>query len=122
MSEAPFALTMKGDVSLALERIVAWLTRTTQPRAAMWVIEDLEANREAIANIGDVVSTHDLLGILNAQIIEIDLVAYRGGNPEWRIVVRDGATVDLLGHGEAPTPTDLEADYVLRDPRVFAWR
>jgi hypothetical protein len=116
MEPRPFALSLIGDPQHCLERLIRWF------RADARFVIDLEANVEPLAlDIGMVASTSQLSSLLVAQIIELDLVGRDGGRDAWRVLVRDGASVDLLGYGDHSSLTSSDIRVESQDPVKFLW-
>lgn len=95
-----------------------------------WVISDIDAtgkcgdqltkkgNHQEVFSL----STSDLLGVLNeeGQIIELDLSLIESGDEVFKIMIRDGMSVDVLGSGEV-LPLTVIGKYVTVDNSLFLW-
>lgn len=67
-------------------------------------------------------STSDLLGVLNedGQVIELDASLIKSGDEVFKIMIRDGMSVDVLGSGEL-LPLTVIGKYVTVDNSLFMW-
>jgi hypothetical protein len=95
-----------------------------------WVISDIEAtgsygncltvrcnNREIFQ-----VSTSDLLEVMReeGQVIELDASLIKDDKELFKILIRDGVSIDLLGSGEM-MPLTVLGKYVYVDKELFMW-
>lgn len=119
---SPYALTLTGDPQNVLGRLFQWLAQLDQDHSLIWVVDEIESTGDHDDDIeASVADTGTLQVLLDRQVIELMATGSVGASPVFRIVVRDGATVDLLGKGDAPTPFELGCQFVAVDPRVFLW-
>ncbi len=95
-----------------------------------WVISDIDAtgrcgdrltkkgNNQEVFSL----STSDLLGVLNeeGQVIELDASLIKSGDEVFKIMIRDGISVDVLGSGEV-LPLTVIGKYVAVDNSWFLW-
>ncbi|HLO46972.1 MAG TPA: hypothetical protein VK211_00890, partial [Kamptonema sp.] len=96
-----------------------------------WMIADLDAtgkcgdrltkkgnNQEGLC----LLSSADLLSVLNeeGQVIELDASLVQNGDELFKILIRDGVSVDLLGSGEV-LPLSVLGKYVTVDKSLFLW-
>lgn len=95
-----------------------------------WVISDIDAtgrcgdrltkkgNNQEVFSL----STSDLLGVLNeeGQVIELDASLIKSGDEVFKIMIRDGISVDVLGSGEV-LPLTVIGKYVAVDNSYFLW-
>lgn len=95
-----------------------------------WVISNIDAtgrcgdrltkkgNNQEVFSL----STWNLLGVLNeeGQIIELDASLIKSGNEVFKIMIRDGISVDVLGSGEM-LPLTVIGKYVVVDNSCFLW-
>jgi len=95
-----------------------------------WVISNIDAtgrcgdrltkkgNNQEVFSL----STWDLLGVLNeeGQVIELDASLIKSGDEVFKIMIRDGISVDVLGSGEM-LPLTVIGKYVAVDNSCFLW-
>lgn len=95
-----------------------------------WVISNIDAtgrcgdrltkkgNNQEVFSL----STWNLLGVLNeeGQVIELDASLIKSGNEVFKIMIRDGISVDVLGRGEM-LPLTVIGKYVVVDNSCFLW-
>jgi hypothetical protein len=95
-----------------------------------WVISDIEAtgsygncltarcNNEKIFQV----STADLLEVMReeGQVIELDASLIKDDEELFKILIRDGVSIDLLGSGEM-MPLTVLGKYVYVDKELFMW-
>ncbi len=67
-------------------------------------------------------STSDLLGVLNeeGQILELDASLIECRNEVFKIMIRDGISVDVLGSGEV-LPLSVIGKYTVVENSWFLW-
>ncbi|MBL9013015.1 MAG: hypothetical protein JNL83_02500 [Myxococcales bacterium] len=118
----PYVLTLIGDPQDNLAHVLGWLARVDAEAALRWTVDFLETtggDDEVLeADIGD---THSLLHLLDRQVIELSVTARRGTAVVFNLTLRDGATLDLLGKGTVPTPSELGCRFTADDPRAHGW-
>lgn len=131
--EKIWAVTLKIAGQERLEervlRVVQHLAATMQDHAG-WYVEDIDATGSvgseathrlnAAQNIR--LTTSQLSEILgeDGQVIELDAALQREGREVLRIIVRDGASADVLGTGELPGTVVL-GEHIEVDPELFLW-
>jgi hypothetical protein len=95
-----------------------------------WSIADIDAtgrcgdrltkkgNNEEVLRL----SSADLLSVLNeeGQVIELDASLVQNGDEVFKILIRDGVSVDVLGSGEV-MPLTVLGKYVTVDKSFFLW-
>lgn len=95
-----------------------------------WGISDIEAtgsygncltarcNNQKIFQV----STADLLEVMReeGQVIELDASLVKDDEELFKILIRDGVSIDLLGSGEMP-PLTVLGKYVYVDKELFMW-
>jgi hypothetical protein len=95
-----------------------------------WVVSDIEAtgsygnylnarcNNEEIFQV----STADLLEVMReeGQVIELDASSIEDDEELFKILIRDGVSIDLLGSGEM-IPLTVLGKYVYVDKELFMW-
>ena len=95
-----------------------------------WAISDIEATGSygncwtARCNNQEIfqVSTADLLEVMTeeGQVIELDASLIKDGEELFKILIRDGVSIDLLGSGEM-MPLTVLGKYVYVDKELFMW-
>jgi hypothetical protein len=95
-----------------------------------WVISDIEATGSygncltARCNNQEIfqVSTSDLLEVMGeeGQVIELDASLIKDDEELFKILIRDGVSIDLLGRGEM-IPMTVFGKYVCVDKELFMW-
>ncbi|MEG3934617.1 hypothetical protein QT990_25755 [Microcoleus sp. T3_B1] len=95
-----------------------------------WAISDIEAtgsygncltarcNNEEIIRV----STSDLLEVMReeGQVIELDASSIKDEGELFKILIRDGVSIDVLGSGEM-MPLRVLGKYVYVDEELFMW-
>ncbi len=95
-----------------------------------WLISDIDAtgkcgdrltkkgNNQEVFSL----STWDLLGVLHeeGQVIELDASLIKSGDEVFKIIIRDGISIDVLGRGEV-LPLTVIGKYVVVDNSCFLW-
>jgi hypothetical protein len=95
-----------------------------------WAISDIDAtgsygncltarcNKEEIFQV----STSDLLEVMReeAQVIELDASLIKNGKELFKILIRDGVSIDIFGSGEM-IPLTVLGKYVCVDKELFMW-
>ncbi len=95
-----------------------------------WGISDIEATGSygnyltARCNNQEIfqVSTADLLEVMTeeGQVIELDASLLKDDEELFKILIRDGVSIDLLGSGEM-MPLTVLGKYVYVDKELFLW-
>lgn len=95
-----------------------------------WEISDIEATGSygnsltARCNNQEIfhVSTADLLDVMReeGQVIELDASLVKDDEELFKILIRDGVSIDLLGSGEM-MPLTVLGKYVYVDKELFMW-
>ena len=95
-----------------------------------WEISDIEATGSygncltARCNDREIfqVSTADLLEVMTeeGQVIELDASLVKDDEELFKILIRDGVSIDLLGSGEM-MPLTVLGKYVYVDKELFMW-
>jgi len=95
-----------------------------------WAISDIEATGSyghcltVRCNNVEIfqVSTADLLEVMTeeGQVIELDASLVRDDEELFKILIRDGVSIDLLGSGEM-MPLTVLGKYVYVDKELFMW-
>lgn len=95
-----------------------------------WIIGDIDAtgrcgdqltkkgNNEEVLRL----SSADLLSVLKeeGQVIELDARLVQNGDEVFKILIRDGVSVDVLGSGDV-MPLTVLGKYVTVDKSFFLW-
>ncbi|MDQ2098013.1 MAG: hypothetical protein QQW96_10240 [Tychonema bourrellyi B0820] len=95
-----------------------------------WIIADIDAtgrcgdqltkkgNNEEVLRL----SSADLLSVLKeeGQVIELDARLVQNGHEVFKILIRDGVSVDVLGSGDV-MPLTVLGKYVTVDKSFFLW-
>ncbi|XZN89099.1 MAG: hypothetical protein ACM65M_15605 [Microcoleus sp.] len=95
-----------------------------------WIIADIDAtgrcgdqltkkgNNEEVLRL----SSSDLLSVLKeeGQVIELDASLVQNGDEVFKILIRDGVSVDVLGSGDV-MPLTVLGKYVTVDKSFFLW-
>ena len=122
-SASPFAVTMDCDPQEALAHVTEWLKRADDEHRLHWVVEDLETNGDRDERVSKSIGTTTSLDLLREfQVIELELVGRLGETVVCQIVIRDGRTLDLLGKGTPPPPSELGCGWTAVDPDLFLWK
>ncbi|MBI1924206.1 hypothetical protein HYR99_08130 [Candidatus Poribacteria bacterium] len=127
-----WAVTLCYDAQEKLEdragRTVEYLAKHSHP--SQWVISDIEATgrnggslTRRLNNEGTLrLSSTDLLDVLReeGQVIELDAVLVKDNQELFRILIRDGVSVDALGTGKF-LPLSALGNYHDVDVELFMW-
>lgn len=114
-------LTLNGDPTATVAKVVQWI-RQREPDAIEWIVDDLETSGSDDLERGARLDTHRLLELLGSgQVIEFDASVRSRDCGRWRILVRDGLGIDLLGYGPKPTPFEIGCTYVVADRADYYW-
>lgn len=131
-SPGKWAVTLRRSAEERLEdRLVPIVKHLPErARSGLWLISDLDAtgprggslsrrlNEEGSFHL----SPKELLEILqeDGQILELNATLQSGNRPLFRLIVRDGASIDVLGSGSFLLPAVL-GQYDAMDPELFLW-
>ncbi|MEG4114309.1 MULTISPECIES: hypothetical protein [unclassified Microcoleus] len=126
-----WAVTLCPEAEETLELKVAKIIEYLDKNYLLkqWVISDIEAtgsygncltarcNQEIFQ-----VSTSDLLEVMGeeGQVIELDASLIKDDEELFKILIRDGVSIDLLGRGEM-IPLTVLGKYVYVDKELFMW-
>jgi len=128
-----WAVTLCCEEQEKLEERVAKIVEYLAENCALsneWVIYEIDAtgrcgdrltkkgNNQEIFSL----SISDLLSVLNedGQVIELDASLIECGDEVFKIVIRDGMSVDVLGSGEV-LPLSVIGKYTFVDNSWFLW-
>lgn len=113
-------------LELRVAKIVEYLDKTYLLK--QWAISDIEATGSygncltARCNNLEIfqVSTCDLLEVMReeGQVIELDASLIKDGEELFKILIRDGVSIDVLGSGEM-MPLTILGKYVYVDKELF---
>lgn len=128
-----WAITLCYDEQEKLEprvaKIIEYLALNCES-PNQWMIADIDAtgsygdrltkkgnNQEVLC-----LYTADLLSVLNeeGQVIELDASLVENGDELFKILIRDGVSVDVLGSGDV-MPLRVLGKYVTVDKSLFLW-
>jgi hypothetical protein len=116
-----FSLSLLGDPQDCLRRFIAWAARSSRFVDVRWHLDDIECSAEGCPDIGAVLATSELSSLLHGPVIDLRLSGQIGSMTVWRIIIRDGATIDVLGHGDVPTYFELGGRYTTVDNASAGW-
>lgn len=115
-------------LELRVAKIVEYLDRNYLLN--QWEISDIEATgsygNSLTARCNDretfQVSTSDLLEVMReeGQVIELDASLIKDDEELFKILIRDGVSIDVLGSGEM-IPMTVLGKYVYVDKELFMW-
>ncbi len=127
-----WAVTLCPEAEEKLELKVAKIIEYLEKNYLLkqWVISDIEATGSygncltARCNNQEIfqVSTSDLLEVMGeeGQVIELDASLIKNDDELFKILIRDGVSIDLLGRGEM-IPLTILGKYVYVDKELFMW-
>ncbi|MBM3239486.1 hypothetical protein FJZ31_24600 [Candidatus Poribacteria bacterium] len=132
MNPDKWAVTLRNDEMEKLEDrvalIVEFLAKHYQP--SQWVISDIDATgcyggslTRRLNDEGSLcLSSAELLDILkeDGQVIDLDAVLVKDDKELFRILIRDGISVDALGTGNL-LPSSALKNYDEVDTELFLW-
>lgn len=124
MDEEPtraFALSLLGDPQDCLRRFVAWTARSSRFDDVRWHLDDIECSADGCPDIGAELATPELSRLLYGPVIDLRLSGHVGSTTHWRVLIREGATLEVLGHGDAPTPFEPGGRYSVMDIALYLW-
>ena len=117
-----FALTLRGDPQVNLGGVLRWLDRVDAEQQLRWRVDFLETTGPDDDALGaSLTDTRSLARLTEHQVIELSITGQREKLAICCIILRDGASLDLLGRGELPTPFELGCRYDAFDPKAFGW-
>lgn len=115
-------------LELKVAKIIEYLDKNYLLK--QWVISDIEATGSygncltSRCNNHEIfqVSTSDLLEVMGeeGQVIELDASLIKDDEELFKILIRDGVSIDLLGRGEM-IPLTVLGKYVYVDKELFMW-
>ncbi len=116
----PFAITLRKTGHDGLRPVLRWLASNERFGEVVWTIEELVATC-ARPELGTTCRSPALLELLEGQVLELQIDGYLRGELVWRLLVRDGATIDLMGHGDPPTPFEVGSLFDHECPSGVFW-
>lgn len=95
-----------------------------------WVIADIEATGSyghSLTQLGNseeifLLSSKELLNFLHSegQAMELEASLVANGEELYKIIIRDGVSIDVLGSNEL-LPAKVLGDYITSDRSLFMW-
>jgi hypothetical protein len=116
----PFAITLRKTGQDALRPVVRWLASNERFRDVVWTVEELVSTCEEPVP-GTTCRSPALLQLMNGDVLELQIDGHHRGALAWRLVFRDAVTIDLLGHGEPPTPFEVGSLFDGERPSLLFW-
>ncbi len=96
----------------------------------LMVIEDIEAtgsSGHSLTQLGNseeifLLSSQELLNFLRSegQAMELEVSLVANGEELYKIIIRDGVSIDVLGSNEL-LPAKVLGDYITSDRSLFMW-
>ena len=110
-------------------KIVTYLANNSH-LTYQWVISDLDATGnygDRLTKLGNsqetfLLSSEELLNLLHSegQVIELEANLLEEGQELYKIIIRDGFSIDVLGSGEL-LPEKVLGNYIPTDRKLFLW-